>query len=186
MALGPNDLVLCTTTMGPRPLREFLAAAGAAGFTGVSLSGGDYKTARASGLSDADIRAMLANNGLSVADLDSAVDWFRPLPRQSETEFDLSQPFFGHSISEFLDMAGAVGAAEGPEGSDGLKSEKSGVLVPAGPARTEAGRHSLGRQALPASAFSAAEKFTARPGTMVEMACLYTIWVTVLRSRTTY
>ncbi len=31
-----------------------------------------------------------------------------------------------------------------------------------------------------------AERLTARPGTIVEMACLYTICVTVLRSNTTY
>src|SRR3954470_6692571 len=97
--LGPDDLVLCTTTMGPRPLREFLGAAEAAGFAGVSLSGGDYKNARASGLSDADIRTLLEDHALAVADLDSTVDWFRPLPRQEDTAFDLNQPFFGHSTA---------------------------------------------------------------------------------------
>ena len=44
----------------------------------------------------------------------------------------------------------------------------------------------VGTQLAGLSSESAAAKFTARPGTMVEMACLYTIWVTVLRSRTTY
>lgn len=44
----------------------------------------------------------------------------------------------------------------------------------------------VGTQLVGLSSESAAAKFTARPGTMVEMACLYTIWVTVLRSRTTY
>ena len=44
-----------------------MSAASAAGFAGVSLSGGDYKSARASGLSDADIRAMLEE--FNVADV---------------------------------------------------------------------------------------------------------------------
>ena len=49
-------------------------------------------------------------------------------------------------------------------------------------------RQCTATQALPVSAsgVSATVKLTALPGTMVEIACLYTIWVTVLRSNTTY
>ena len=43
-----------------------------------------------------------------------------------------------------------------------------------------------GNQELDDSSAPTAENCTGRPGTMVEMACLYTICVTVLRSNTTY
>lgn len=114
-ALGPDSLVLCTATMGGVPLREFLATAGGAGFTAVSLGGGDYAAARAAGLSDADIRRILADQGLSVAEMDGAVDWLGPLPRDPAraarmSPYDLSIPFFGHTGAELLAAGAAVGA----------------------------------------------------------------------------
>ena len=52
------------------PFRERLGAAEAGGFTGISLWGRDYQVARDEGLSDLDIRLLLADHGLSVAELD--------------------------------------------------------------------------------------------------------------------
>ena len=102
--------MLCTATMGFRPLREFISAAAQAGFSAISLSGGDYKAARASGLSDSDIRTMLADHGLCVAEMDGVIDWLNPLPQSQGAGYDLNIPFFGHSEAEFLAMANAVGA----------------------------------------------------------------------------
>jgi len=108
--LGPDDTVLCTATMGFGPLRDFAEAAGAAGFTAISLAGGDYKSARRAGLADADIRALLADNNLRIAELDGVVDWLHPLPERQGGGYDLDIPFFGHSQEEFLAMADALGA----------------------------------------------------------------------------
>lgn len=108
--LGAQDTVLCTASMGFRPLREFIEAAGRAGFSAISLCGGDYKSARAAGYSDADIRSMLDDNGLRVAEMDGAVDWLNPFPESQGSGYDLSLPFFGHSEAEFFAMAEAVGA----------------------------------------------------------------------------
>ena len=108
--LGPDDTVLCTATMGVGPLRAFVEAASSAGFSAISLSGGDYKAARSAGMSDPDIRTLLADNAIRVAELDGVVDWLRPLPREQGAGYGLDNPFFGHSQSEFFDMAGALGA----------------------------------------------------------------------------
>ncbi len=80
--MGPDDLVLCSGTL-PRgvPFAERLAAAAGAGFAGVSIWGRDYAAARHEGLSDSDLRSMLADHGLVVAELDPAWWW---LPGASE------------------------------------------------------------------------------------------------------
>ncbi len=76
MALQSGDLVLCSGTLRRGlPFQERLAAASAAGFAGVSLWGRDYQEARDSGLSDGDLRAMLNEYGLSVAEMDLAWWW---------------------------------------------------------------------------------------------------------------
>ena len=80
--LASTDLVLCSGTL-PRDVsfRERVDAAVAGGFRGISLWGRDYERARADGLSDADIRALLADHGLEVGELDPAWWW---LPGASE------------------------------------------------------------------------------------------------------
>jgi len=74
--LGPGDLVLCSGTL-PRgtSFAERLTAASAAGFRGISLWGRDYQAAREEGHCDADLRHMLADHGLEVAELDPAWWW---------------------------------------------------------------------------------------------------------------
>ena len=108
--LGPDDTVLCTATMGFGALPDFIAAAGQAGFSAISLSGGDYASARAAGLSDHDLRALLADNNLQIAELDGVVDWLYPLPDAQGAGYDLDIPFFGHTQDAFFGMADALGA----------------------------------------------------------------------------
>ena len=108
--LGPDDTVLCTATMGFGRLRDFAEAAGKAGFSAISLSGGDYASARKDGMSDLDIRTLLAANGLRIAELDGVVDWLAPLPRAQGAGYDLDIPFFGHTQDTFFAIADALGA----------------------------------------------------------------------------
>ncbi len=109
--MGPDDLVLCAGTL-PRdvPFEERLAVAADAGFASISLWGRDIASARAGGRSDADLRAMVADHGLTIAEVDPAWWW---LPGATEIhiapEFDTEQVFaFGED--ELLSMAEAVGA----------------------------------------------------------------------------
>src|ERR1700677_3849394 len=82
VSLGANDTVLCSGTLRTGiTFRERLAATRAGGFTGLSLWGRDYQVARDEGLSDRDIRMLLADHGLWVAELDPGWWW---LPGASE------------------------------------------------------------------------------------------------------
>lgn len=108
--LGPEDNVLCCTVMGATSLRAFCEAAGAAGFSAISLAAHQYKDARKSGLSDADIRSLLADNGLKLAELEAIFDWLNPLPSGQDAGFSLDLPIFGHAEREFYAIAEAIGA----------------------------------------------------------------------------
>jgi len=101
MTLGPDDLVLCSGTMRAASLREMCEAAVAGGFAAITLWPEDYDRARAEGLSDADMRAMLADAGLVVADLDPLLAW---LPGEDEVAG------FGGSEEQFYAIHEALGA----------------------------------------------------------------------------
>jgi sugar phosphate isomerase/epimerase len=111
MVLSANDLVLCSGTLRRRTtFDERLAAASAAGFSAISLWGRDYQAAKDGGLSDADLRSMLADHGLVVGEVDPAWWW---LPGAAEVhippEVDPMDVFrFGEP--EIFGLADAVGA----------------------------------------------------------------------------
>jgi len=111
MTLGRNDLVLCSGTI-PRDITfaERIQAAVAGGFSAISLWGRDYQRARDDGLSDADIRALLADHGLQVGELDPAWWW---LPGAADIhippEVD-AQDVFRFGETEMFAIADAVGA----------------------------------------------------------------------------
>jgi sugar phosphate isomerase/epimerase len=113
MTLGAGDLVLCSGTL-PRDVsfRTRVEAAAAGGFVGISLWGRDYERARADGLSDADMRTLLADHGLEVGELDPAW-WWPPgaeaAGRALPADFDTEEVFrFGED--ELFRIADAVGA----------------------------------------------------------------------------
>ena len=76
MTLGAGALVLCSGTLAPgTSFADRLAAARDAGYQAVSMWGRDYDAARGAGLRDADMRAMLADHGLVVAEVDPVWSW---------------------------------------------------------------------------------------------------------------
>jgi sugar phosphate isomerase/epimerase len=110
-ALGAGDTVLCSGTLGRgASFRQRVAAASAGGFSGISLWGRDYQSARNEGLSDRDIRLLLADHALSVGELDPA--WWWP-PGASDIhippELDQEQ-IFSFAEPELFAVADAVGA----------------------------------------------------------------------------
>jgi sugar phosphate isomerase/epimerase len=111
VTLGPSDLVLCSGTL-PRGIsfRERVDAAVAGGFRGISLWGRDYERAQADGFSDADMRALLADRGLEVGELDPAWWW---LPGAADVQIpeaaDAIQ-VFRYGEKEMFAIADAVGA----------------------------------------------------------------------------
>lgn len=74
-ALGPHDLVLCSGTLLGHPLRAKIRAAAEAGYRGITLWPEDVDQARSEGLSDEDIRRLLADHGQQVLDMDPLLDW---------------------------------------------------------------------------------------------------------------
>jgi sugar phosphate isomerase/epimerase len=76
-------------TLPRASLRERVAAARAGGFDAISLTTRDYAGARAEGLGDADIRTLLAGEGIAVTDIEALAAW-RPgvAPRRPEQSED--------------------------------------------------------------------------------------------------
>jgi sugar phosphate isomerase/epimerase len=95
--LGSDDLVLCSGTIRTAPFDLTVRAASDAGFGGISLYYEEYRTARASGWSDRDLRTFMDDHGVTVAELDGRMDW---LPG------DTGAP----SAGEFVGAAASLGA----------------------------------------------------------------------------
>ncbi len=145
--MGPDDLVLCAGTL-PRgvPFAERLRAASAAGFAWVSLWGRDHAAARAEGLTDADMRSMLDDHGLRVAEIDPAW-WWLPgatdihLPPEFDTEevfrfgedelFAVADAVGGRSINAVDVFGGSWGIDDAAEAFAGLclRAAEHGLLV---------------------------------------------------------
>jgi sugar phosphate isomerase/epimerase len=107
MSLGPDDLVLCAGTLGARPLREKLEAAAAAGFTGASIFMHELAQSRDEGLAEREVRALAADLGLGLAELDPLLAW---LPAAGgPTVSDAGTAMAGFSVDEFLDAGEALG-----------------------------------------------------------------------------
>ena len=106
-----DDLVLCSGTLRRgTPFAERLDAASAASFGSISLWGRDYAAARAEGLSDADMRAMLGHHGLVVAELDPAW-WWLPGAIDIHIGPDLdTEDVFRFGEADLFAMADALGA----------------------------------------------------------------------------
>ena len=95
--LRSDDLVLCSGTIRRALFDLTVRAAADAGFQGISLYFEEYRTARASGWSDLDLRTFLDDHGINVAELDGRMDW---LPG------DTGAP----STGEFVAAAATLGA----------------------------------------------------------------------------
>jgi sugar phosphate isomerase/epimerase len=108
---GADATVLCSGTLRPGiPFRARVAAARAGGFDYLSLWGRDYHDARAEGLSDRDLRAILDDHGVAVAELDPAWWW---LPGAADVhiapEHDRER-IFSFGEAELFAVADALGA----------------------------------------------------------------------------
>ncbi len=111
MTLGPDDRVLCSGTLTSGiDFTERIKVAKDVGFTAISLWGRDYQAAREQGMSDGDIRLILSDNGIAVAEIDPLWSW---LPGTGDiripAEHD-SDNMFRFDESRLFDIAEAVSA----------------------------------------------------------------------------
>lgn len=104
-ALGREQLVLCNGTLMHAGFRELVTAARAGGFNAISLFAATYRRAREQEkLSDADMRQLLADNGLCIAELDPLLNW---VPGHV---FPSGGPGLDAGEELFYDIAQALGA----------------------------------------------------------------------------
>ncbi len=69
-------MYLSASTIDTAPFTERLDAAAASGYDGIGLRPTHYKAARADGLTDADMQAMLADRGLELTEIGFVADWW--------------------------------------------------------------------------------------------------------------
>lgn len=75
MPLGRDDLVFSAGSHLVTPFLDRLAPASDAGFAGVSVYPYEIEQLRAEGMGDAEIRARVADHGLSIGELDAITTW---------------------------------------------------------------------------------------------------------------
>jgi sugar phosphate isomerase/epimerase len=111
VTLGADDLVLCSGTLRREAsFRERVDAALAGGFSGISIWARDYRAARESGLCDRDIRMVLGDNGLEIAELDLAW-WWLPGAERIRIPPELDElDLFCFGERDLFAIAEAVGA----------------------------------------------------------------------------
>lgn len=109
--IGPDDLVLCAGTLPYGiPFRERVEAAAAAGFSAITLWGPDYARARQEGLSDADLRRLLADASVAVGELDSVWKWAPGTEGVVVPAEENPDGYFSISEDEIFRFANVVGA----------------------------------------------------------------------------
>ena len=127
--LGPGDLVLCPGTLPRATFRARAAAAAAGGFSGIGLWLPHRRRAHAEGLSDADLRTILADHALVVTDVEAITD-FGPCFRGGADA--AREPTVRER--DAYEVAAAVGA------TTVTVAEGAGEPMPVGPAADAFGR----------------------------------------------
>ena len=92
MPLGRDDIIASYFTLTgagvmdpPRfTFEERVAAAAAAGFSGIGLMGPDYEAIVAGGAKPADLRAIVDHHGIVVAEIEFLMDWHADGDRAAE------------------------------------------------------------------------------------------------------
>jgi len=108
-ATDAQGLVLWAGTVRRAPLQERVRAASDLGYDALSLSPADYHRARRDGVSDHEIRALIADAGLQVNCLDPYTRWL-PTWEPPRDAVPRMLSFIGADEREFFAAAEAVGA----------------------------------------------------------------------------
>jgi sugar phosphate isomerase/epimerase len=101
--------VLCAGTVARSGFVERAQAAAEAGFGGLSLFVDDHRRARESGLSDAELRGVLRDHGLAVAEIDPLLTWL-PGPESGRGVAEGARALLAHGEDDFYRVADALGA----------------------------------------------------------------------------
>lgn len=125
-------MILSSQTIATESFDERVRAAADAGFTGIGLRPKDYVRARADGLSDTDMRMILADNGVEVVEHQALRDWASGEGRAAEDElFAVADALGGtYVIAIAVDLPdGREAAAERLAGLAGRAAERGLVAA---------------------------------------------------------
>ena len=112
--LDQDTLILCRGTIPAAPIRERVEAASRAGFGGISLFASDYREAKRDGWSDGDLRSLLEDHALEIAELDPLLRWIPGLPDADKGPADearfyaIAEALGARSLNVALGMPGEV------------------------------------------------------------------------------
>jgi sugar phosphate isomerase/epimerase len=106
-SLRAHDLVLCAVTVPGASILDRVALARDHGFRGVSTTGYDLSTAKAAGLSPADLAAWIADEGLAISEFEAVTTW---LDFHDTDACVRANPLPGQTAEKLCPMAAAVGA----------------------------------------------------------------------------
>src|SRR5262249_9102688 len=136
MPLGSDPLVLCSGTLRNASLAEKCAAAVAGGFGALTLWPTDVARARSSGASFADMRRLVADHGLEVADLDALLVWAPgetpPPGLPTEAEFyEIADAIGGRSLNLAQGFGASIDVDRAAEALAGVcdRAREHGLLV---------------------------------------------------------
>ena len=123
--LGTNDLVASHFTLTGSPpmtaprfmFAERVAAAADAGFAGIGLLTDDWAAERDAGLTDADVRAILDDHGVELAEIEFLFDWSAGPDEPGRVEFAQQLQDKAWAMADaFGPRVVSVGELAGPDG----------------------------------------------------------------------
>lgn len=112
--MNPRHLVLAHGSLRTADFRDRVAAAAEAGFDGLGLHAREYPRLRAEGWSDADLRAVLADAGVRLVEIETVLGWDDP-PEQRDPD-GLRREEWAFALADAVGARHvvAVGAMSGP------------------------------------------------------------------------
>jgi sugar phosphate isomerase/epimerase len=102
----PDQLGLCCGSLVQADFRGLAEAAASAGFRTISMWPTLFNAALESGLSEQDLRTILADNKLSITEIDPLCSWLPIDPANA----GLAGPFAAYSADDFFHIADTLGA----------------------------------------------------------------------------
>lgn len=138
LPLDHRDLILCSGSLIGAGVRALCGAAVAGGFQGITLWPQDVASARAEGLSLSDVRALVEDHGLVVADLDPLLRWLpgeeipAGVPAASEAEFyEIAQVTGARSLNVAQGFGREANLDQAAEGLAGVckRAAEYGLLI---------------------------------------------------------
>ena len=110
MTLDHRDLVLCAGTALHVPFLERLEPARRAGYRGVSMQPPEREKLAAAGVSDAELRARIADQGLELAEFDAITTWLPGAVPPASFAPAFARALLGQTPESLIPIAASIGA----------------------------------------------------------------------------